>query len=69
MAAAVAMETVAAMTTMAAMTAVAVTEATAVTAATTPAALHLPPLRDGNEATPAPGNGPEEGDGGSPVWL
>lgn len=28
-----------------------------------------PPLRDGNEATPAPGNGPEEGDGGSPVWL
>lgn len=28
-----------------------------------------PPLRDGNEATPAPGNGPEEGDGGSLVWL
>ena len=27
-----------------------------------------PPLRDGNESTPAPGNGTEEG-GGSSVWL
>lgn len=28
-----------------------------------------PPLRDGNESAPSPGNGTEEGDGASPVWL